>query len=105
MFSTGEMGRLWPLRPPGETLFLRLAALMMFFAKRRWLAFESMLATVGDMQRLSLGVGTGDEAADLYKGLEKDRLLWERAGDWQREPHGEMGEAAAGFEGLDVDEV
>lgn len=39
----------------------------MFLAKRRWLAFESMLVRVGDMQ-LSLDVGTGEEAADLYKG-------------------------------------
>lgn len=69
------MGRLWPLMAPGDTLFLRLAALMIFFARRRWLAFKSMLVTVGDMQRLSLGVCTGEEDADLYRGFEKDRLV------------------------------
>lgn len=44
------MGRLWLLSAPGEGLFLRLAALMMFFARRRWLAFESKLLTLGDTQ-------------------------------------------------------
>lgn len=33
------------------------------------MALESRLVTVGDMQRLSLGVGTGEEVADLYRGL------------------------------------
>lgn len=93
------MGRLCPLRAPGETLFFRLAALMMFFARRRWLALESMLVPVGDMQRL----GTGEEAADLCKGLVKGRLLWERAGDWHLELQGEKGEVPVGLDGLDVD--
>lgn len=59
------MGRLWPLSAPGEGLFFRLAALMMFFARSRWFALESTLLGVGDMQRLSLGMGTGDVAEDL----------------------------------------
>lgn len=54
---------------PGEGLFLRLAALMMFFARRRWLALESRLLTMGDMQRLSLGGETGEVAEDVYRGL------------------------------------
>lgn len=45
------MGRLLPLSAPGEGLFLRLAALIMFLARRRWLALaESRLLPMGDMQ-------------------------------------------------------
>lgn len=70
------MGRLWPLRAPGEGLFLRLAALMMFLARRRWFALESRL-TMGDMQRLSLDGGTGEVAEEVYTGLVvgKDKLV------------------------------
>ena len=75
-FPTGEMGRLWPLRAPGEGLFLRLAALIIFFARRRWLALESRVLTLGDIQRPSVGCG-GDVAEDVFTGLveEKDNLL------------------------------
>lgn len=71
------MGRLWPLSAPGEGLFLRLAALMMFLARRRWLALESRLLTMGDVQPLSLGWGTGEVAEDVYRGLVagKDKLV------------------------------
>lgn len=59
--SRGEMGRPWPpLRAPGEGLFLRLAALIMFLARSRWLALESRLLTTGDMQRVSLGKPMGE---------------------------------------------
>lgn len=38
--------------------------------------------------------------------MENDKLVWERAGDWERDPQGgETGYVAAGiWEGLDVDE-
>lgn len=76
---------------------------MMFLARRRWLAFESTLLTIGDMQRLSLGA----ETEDVYRGFvaEKDKLVWESAGDWEREPHGgETGDVAEGvWEGLVVE--
>ena len=87
---------------PGDGLFLRLAALMMFFARRRWLDFESKLLTMGDMQRLSFVGGTGEVAEDVYRGLvaAKDKLLCEGAGDWDREPQGgEMGDVIV-WEGL-----
>lgn len=48
---------------------------MMFLASRRWLALESGLLIMGDMQRLSLG--GGEVAEDVYRGLvvEKDKLV------------------------------
>lgn len=41
------------------------------------MALESRLLMMGDMQRLSFGVGTGEVAEDVYKGLVagKDRLV------------------------------
>lgn len=50
MPPSGEIGRLWPLRAPGDGLFLRLAALMMFLANRRWFALEllGLGLTMGD---------------------------------------------------------
>lgn len=61
------------------------------------MALESRLLTMGDMQRLSLGRGTGEVAEDVYRGLVvgKDKLVWESAGDWEREPQGgETGDVA-----------
>lgn len=71
------MGRLGALSVPGEGLFLRFAALMIFLARRRWLALESRLLLMGDMQRLSFVVGMGEMAEDVYRGLVagKDRLV------------------------------
>lgn len=55
------------------------------------------------MQRLSLGA----EMEDVYRGFvaEKDKLVWESAGDWEREPHGgETGDVANDvWEGLVVE--
>lgn len=41
------------------------------------MALESGLLTMGDMQRLSLGGGTGEVAEDVYRGLVawKDKLV------------------------------
>lgn len=57
------------LSVPGEWLFLRLAALMMFLARRRWLVLESRLFMMGDMQRLSFGVGVDGVMDDVDRGL------------------------------------
>lgn len=78
------------LKAPGEGLFLRLAALMMFFARRRWLALESRLLTTGDMQRLSLGVWVGEVTVEVCTGLVvgKDSRVWESPGDCERKLHG-----------------
>lgn len=50
---------------------------MIFLASRRWLALESKLLTVGDMQRLSLGKETGEVTEDVYRGLvvEREKLV------------------------------
>lgn len=99
------MGRLWALRAPGEGLFLRLAALMMFFARRRWLALESRLLTTGDTQQLSLGVWMGEATEDVCTGLVagKDSLVWESPGDCERKLHGgEAGDVDVSV-GLDVE--
>lgn len=50
---------------------------MIFLARRRWLALESKLLTVGDMQRLSLSGETGEVTEDVYRGLvvERDKLV------------------------------
>lgn len=64
---------------------------MIFLASRRWLALESWVLTMGDMQRLSLGGRTGEEVADsVYRGLVagKDKLVWKDEGDWDRDPQG-----------------
>lgn len=49
----------------------------MFFASMRWLALESRLLMTGDMQRLSLGRGTGEVAVDVDRVLPegKDKLV------------------------------
>lgn len=54
------------------------------------MAFESRLVGVGDMQLLSLDMGTGEGEEDLYKGLvqENGRLLADITGDIEREPQG-----------------
>lgn len=59
------MGRLWALKAPGEGLFFRLAALMMFLARSRWLALESRLWMTGDTQPLSFGVWMGEVTEDV----------------------------------------
>lgn len=92
---SGEMGRLWPLSAPGDGLFLRLAALMMFLARMRWLALESRLLTLGERQRLSLAEETGDVTVAGYWGLEVGWLVWGTMGDWQRVSQGgQTGELA-----------
>lgn len=95
------------LSAPGEGLFLRLAALMMFLARRRWLALESKLLMMGDMQRLSFVVGTGEVTEDLYTGFVagKDKLVWESAGDRHRDSQGgETGDVVVEvWVGLDVE--
>lgn len=72
------------------------------------MAFESELLTLGDMHRLSLAGVIGEVTEDVYRGLvvENDKLVWERAGDWERDPQGgETGYVTVGvWEGLDVDE-
>lgn len=94
------MGRLWALKAPGEGLFFRLAALMMFFARSRWLALES----TGDTRQLSFGVWMGEATegvcTDFVVG--KDSLVWERPGDCERKLHGgETGDVDVSV-GLDV---
>lgn len=61
---TGEMGRLCPLRAPGDGLFFLLAALMMFLAKIRWLALASWV-TDGDRHLDSQGGDRGEVAGGL----------------------------------------
>lgn len=58
------MGRLWPPSAPGDELFFRLAALMMFLAKMRWLALVFWL-TAGDWHLVSQGGDTGEVALSL----------------------------------------
>ena len=86
------MGRLWLLSAPGDGLFLRLAALMMFLARMRWLALESRLLTLGERQRFSLTRETGEVAVDgcwaLEMGVEEGWLVWYTMGDWQRVAQG-----------------
>lgn len=59
------------------------------------------------MQRLSLGVGTGELAEGVYRGLAvlKDKLVCKGAGDWERELQGRWaGEVAVGvWEDLGVE--
>lgn len=80
---------------------------MIFLASRRWLALESKLLTVGDMQRLSLVKETGEVTEDVYRGLvvEREKLVWKCEGDWEREPHGgDTGDVTVdGWDGLDVE--
>lgn len=84
------MGRLWAFKAPGEGLFFRLAALIMFFARSRWLVLESRLLMTGEAQQLSFGVWMGevteDVCMDLVVGV--DSLVWESPGDCERKLHG-----------------
>lgn len=99
------MGRLWALRAPGEGLFFRLAALMMFLARSRWLALESRLLMAGDTQQLSFGAWTGEVKEDVCKGLVlgKDSLVWESPGDCERKLQGEEPGHVDASVGLDVE--
>lgn len=58
------MGRLCPLRAPGDGLFFLLAALMMFLAKIRWLALVSWV-TAGERHLDSQGGDRGEVAGGL----------------------------------------
>lgn len=97
---TGEMGRLRLLSAPGDGLFFRLAALMMFLAKMRWLALVSWL-TAGDWHLVSQCGDTGEVAVGL-KRVPADAVvamgLWIRLGEghvetglWMGWGEGEMG--------------
>lgn len=92
------MGRLWALKAPGEGLFFRLAALMMFFASSRWLALESRLLMTGEAQPLSFGALMGEVTV-----VGMDCLVWESPGDCKRKLHeGETGDVDVSV-GLDVE--
>lgn len=65
------MGRLCPLSAPGDGLFFRLAALMMFLARIRWLALVSWV-TAGDWHLVSHGGDTGEVALDGLKMIPGD---------------------------------
>lgn len=69
LLLTGDMGKPCPLSAPGDGLFFLLAALMMFLARRRWLALVSS-GLIGDWHLVSQGGDTGEAAVRLLMGLE-----------------------------------
>ena len=74
------MGSPWPLSAPGEGLFLRLAALMMFLASNRWLALVSWLM-MGDWHLVSHRGDTGEVVMARWTGLGEGALVVEGLGD------------------------
>lgn len=82
---TGEMGRLCPLRAPGDGLFFLLAALMMFLAKIRWLALLSWM-TAGDWHLVSQRGDRGEVTGGLKRvpgDGEVVASLWIGRGEWE----------------------